>query len=352
MSEQVAHVGTYTDEESEGIYTYRIDVEDDVSIRSETVTQLGDNPSFLAVHPSGEFLYAVQEVEDGRVTAFRRNADGSLSRLNQESSGASGPCHCSVHPSGEYLLVAHYTGGAVSILPIRADGEVAPPAEIHRHEGLSVHPERQTPPHPHSITPGPNGRHLYVPDLGTDEIVVYGFEDGSLERTEAVSLDDGAGPRHLTFHPNEQFAYVINELDSTVTVLERTDRGSLVERGTVSTLPADYHGENITADIHVHPSGEWVYGSNRGHDSIVTFAVDRDGGELMPVDYVHTGGEWPRNFALDATGQVLFAENQHSNTILAFRIEESTGEPIKTDTVVENPAPTCMLCLPYDDGSL
>lgn len=263
MSEQVAYVGTYTDKESEGIYTYHIDIKDDVTIRSETVTQIGDNPSFLAVHPSGEFLYAVHDVEDGRVTAFRRDTDGSLRRLNQESSGASRPCHCSVHPSGEYLLIAHYTGGAVSTLPIRADGGVAPPAETHRHEGSSVHPERQTQPHPHSITPGPTGRHLYVPDLGTDEIVVYEFDDGALERADAVSIDDGAGPRHLTFHPNEQFAYVINELDSTVTVLERTDRGSLLERGTVSTLPPDYGGENITADIHVHPSGVWVYGSNR-----------------------------------------------------------------------------------------
>lgn len=352
MRQQQAYVGTYTDGDSEGIYTYDVTVHDDVEMQRRSVTRLDDNPSFLAVHPSSEYLYAVHEVQDGGVTALQRNDDGSLSPLNRVPSGAGGPCHCSVHPSGEYLFVAHYTGGAVSALPIESDGRITRPSDTVHHQGASVHPERQVEAHPHSVTPGPNGRYLYVPDLGTDEIVTYEFDAGRLDRVDTTPVHTGAGPRHLTFHPNERAAYVINELDSTITGFEWTpESGLLDEIVTISTLPEDYEGENTTADIHVHPSGKWVYGSNRGHDSIVAFDVESDSGRLTTIGHQSTGGKAPRNFALDASGRLLFAENQDSNTIVALGIDNETGALVPTELVEQVPAPVCMHCLPARAGT-
>ncbi len=347
MPQQQAYIGTYTDGDSEGLYTYDVTIQNgEIAMQRQSVTPLEDNPSFLAIHPSQEYLYAIHEVEDGGVSAFRREDDGSLDRLNRVPSGADGPCHCSVHPSGDYLFVAHYSGGAVSALPIGTDGSVSRPSDIVHHEGSSVHPERQTQAHPHSITPGPNGRYLYVPDLGTDDIVIYEFDDGTLTPVETTSVHTGAGPRHLDFHPNERVVYVINELDSTVISFEWTpETGMLDEIASLSTLPSGYDGSNTTADIHVHPSGNWVYGSNRGHDSIVTFSVDEDGG-LTVLDHQSTGGEGPRNFALDTSGQVLFAENQYSDTIVAFRIDDENGTLESTDITIQVPSPVCMYCLP------
>lgn len=348
-TQQQAYVATCPDGDGEGITTYEITHnEDTVDMKREAVTPLSDSPSFLAVHPSTEYLYAVQEVEDGAVTAFRRTSDGSLERLNRVSSGAGGPCHCSVHPSGEYLFIAHYTGGAVSVVPIREDGGLDGPSDIIQHSGSSVHPERQTQPHPHSITPGPDGRFLYVPDLGTDEIAVYEFDrgQGTLDPLDSITVHPGAGPRHLAVHPNERFVYLINELDSTITAFERSaSTGQLTQIETGSTLPSEYDGTNFPADIHVHPSGEWLYGSNRGHDSIAMFEIDSESGELTSVGHRHTAGEWPRHFALDATGQICFAENQNSDNIVAFRIHESDGTLLPTDIDVENPSPMCLCCL-------
>ncbi|HET7322866.1 MAG TPA: lactonase family protein [Halococcus sp.] len=348
---QQAYIGTYTDGTSEGLYTYDVTVQnEELAMQRRAVTPLEDNPSFLAVHPSDEYLYAIHEVEDGGVTAFRREDDGSLNCLNRVPSGAGGPCHCSVHPSGEYLFVAHYAGGAVSALPIGSDGSLSRPSDIVHHEGSGVHPERQTHAHPHSITPGPNGHYLYVPDLGTDDIVSYEFDNGTLIPAETTSVSAGAGPRHLDFHPNERVAYVINELDSTVAVFGWSpETGTLDELAALSTLPTEYQGSNTAADIHVHPSGNWVYGSNRGHDSIITFRVDEDGRDLTAIDHQSTDGEGPRNFALDTSGQVLFAENQYSDTIVAFRIDDETGMLESTGLTVQVPSPVCLYCLPVCD---
>lgn len=350
MPRQDAYIGTYTDQGGEGLYVCEVTVDDGgVGIARRTVTELADDPSFLAVHPGREYLYVVHEVEDGAVTALRREDDGSLARLNRVPSGAGGPCHCSVHPSGDYLLVAHYTGGAVSVLPIRDDGELAAPTDTVAHEGSSVHPERQNGPHPHSITPGPNGRFLYVPDLGTDEIVVYELDgdDGTLSRAGATSTRAGAGPRHLAFHPDAEVVYVVNELDSTASAFEWTpETGGLSRVATVATVPDDHDGDNFPADVHVHPSGRWVYASNRGHDSIVAFEVEEDGGTLAVVGHQSTEGEWPRNFAIDASGRFLFAENQRSDDVVAFGIDEDTGALDPAGATVQVPAPACMECLP------
>lgn len=345
---QTAFVGTYTDGESEGIYTLDIAVDNAVQIECRDVTPVANNPSFVTLHPDESMLYAVHEVEEGGVTAFAiETGDEPLARRNNVESGASGPCHCSVHPSGDYLFVAHYTGAAVSAIPIREDGQLAEASAVVEHEGSSAHPDRQTRAHPHSITPGPDGHFVYVPDLGTDEVVIYEFdiEEGVFDRVGAVTTTPGAGPRHFVFHPAEPYAYLINELDSTIVAYSwDRDTGDLTESTTVSTVPDGYTDENYTADIHVHPTGRFLYGSNRGHDSIVAYSLQDDPGSPALVGHFDTGGEWPRNFAFDTTGRIVFAENQRTDDINAFTVELETGELRPTGTTVNVPSPVCLCC--------
>lgn len=348
MDRNIAYVGTYTGEGSDGIYICEIPSNPDQTIRRRGSVSVSDNPSFLTVHPNKQYLYAVHEIDQGAVTAFAIRENGRLRRLNRVESGASGPCHCSVHPSGEFLLVAHYTGAAVSVLPIR-NGRIESPSDIVRRSGSSVHPERQTQAHPHSITPGPNGHYIYVADLGTDEIINYRLDKttGDLEQVRTVSVKPGAGPRHLSFHPTERYVYTINELDSTLTGFEwDSETGRLTEIATESTLPDDFEGQNITAEICVHPSGRWAYGSNRGHDSITIFEIGRETGAIVPVGYESTRGEWPRNFALDTGGELLFAENQKSSEVVVFEVDVESGDLQDTGDRLAIPNPVCMQVLP------
>lgn len=346
MSDQYfAFVGTYTWDDSEGIYVFEVDGSTGEFTPISTAPA-GENPSFLAVHPSGDYLYSVNEVDDGTVTAFRIDrGTGELHRLNRASTGDAGPCHCSIDATGTYVLVANYAGGSVSALPIREDGRIGDATQIVEHTGSSVHPERQTQAHAHSIVSGPENEFAYVPDLGTDRIVIYEFdpEDGPLRLIEdgPVRLHDGAGPRHFAFHPTASFAYVINELDSTLTAFRRDpDSGTLSEITTVSTLPAWFDGDNWTADLHVHPSGQWLFGSNRGHDSIAIFAIDRTTGRPTLVGHESTRGETPRNFALDPTGERLFVENQDTNDVYAYRFEDGTLDLL--GHVADVPRPVCL----------
>lgn len=340
----LAYLGTYTDGDSEGVYRYRVDASTGEMDRLGA-TEAGENPTFLAVHPSGDYLYAVNEAGDGGAVAFEVDREtGDLERLNERPTGDAGPCHCSVDAAGEYLLVAHYGGGSVSMLPVGADGALGDPTDVVEHEGSSVG-DRQTEPHPHSINPGPDDRFAYVPDLGTDEVVAYELdrEADALERVGATEVHDGAGPRHLDFHPAGRYAYLINELDSTLTALERDpETGALEAVETVETLPPEFDGESYTADVHVHPSGSFVYGSNRGHDSIVAFECDAGTGRLSLVGHESTRGEWPRNFALDPSGDHLFAENRDTDDVVAFDVDGATGELSATGDVEAVPSPVCM----------
>jgi 6-phosphogluconolactonase len=344
---QHAFVGTYTDGDSDGIYHLDVSAEAEPHLELTGSTSVEDSPSFLALHPEDPVLYAVHEVSEGGASAFRIESDGeerTLAPLGRVESGAGGPCHCSVHPSGEFLLVAHYTGGAVSALPIREDGALDAPSDVVRHEGSSRDPERQSEAHPHSINPDPDGRFVYVPDLGTDEVIVYEFdaEAGELDRVSAVEARPGAGPRHLDFHPEEPYLYLLNELDSTLCAYERDPAtGGLTEVDRQSTLPEAFAGENLTADVHVHPSGDWVYCSNRGHDSIAAFGTG-EGGALRFRGTVPTRGEWPRNFALDATGELLFAENKNTDDVRTYRVDGGTGGLAPVDSRVSIPQPVCL----------
>lgn len=344
-------VGTYTNGRREGIFAFQFDAERGTA-QPLGATECLSNPSFLAIHPSRRFLYAVNEIGDfsgkpaGAVSAFAIEAQtGKLHPLNQQSSIGSGPCHLSVDATGRFVLVANYASGSVTVLPINADGSLAEASDFVQHRGSSVNPQRQEGPHAHSIILDPANRFAFVADLGLDKVMIYRFD---AERGKLVPNDPpfapvrpGAGPRHFTFHPNDHFAYVINELDNTVTAFAYdAERGALRELQTISTLPEGYAQTSYCADVHVAPTGRFLYGSNRGHDSIAIFAIGDDG-RLSSLGQEPTRGHWPRNFALDPTGRFLWAANQESDAITLFAVDEATGRLSARDQL-HVPKPVCV----------
>lgn len=344
-------IGTYTNGRREGIFAFQFDAERGTA-QPLGATEGLSNPSFLAIHPSRRFLYAVSEVGDfggkpaGAVSAFAIEAQtGQLRPLNQQSSIGAGPCHLSVDATGRFVLVANYGSGSVTVLPINADGSLAEASDFVQHHGASVNPQRQEGPHAHSIILDPANRFAFVADLGMDKVMIYRFDaaHGKLTPNDPafVEVQPGAGPRHFTFHPNGRFAYVINELDNTVTAFDYdAARGALHPLQTIGTLPQGYTQTSYCADIHVAPSGRFLYGSNRGHDSIAMFAI-ADDGRLSPLGQTPTGGHWPRNFALDPTGRFLWAANQESDAITIFAVDEATGRLSARDQL-HVPKPVCV----------
>lgn len=347
------YVGTYTaGTESKGIYRFTLDLD------TGQLTPAGEpaaaaNPSFLAFHPSGRFLYAVSEVRDfepnaGAVSAFAIDPKtGALTLLNQQSSKGPGPCHLSLDKDGKNVLVANYGGGSVAVLPVQADGRLKTSSTLLQHLGSSVNPRRQAAPHAHSINLDPVNRYALVADLGLDKVFVYRFEAGAgtllPHDPQSFQTAPGAGPRHLAFRPGGANAYVINEMTSTVTAL-RWDaaNGELTEIQTLSTLPEGFSGDNSTAEVVVSPDGKFLYGSNRGHDSIAIFAIDQASGRLTPVGHQPTLGKTPRNFAIDPSGAYLLAANQGSDTLAVFRIDRATGRLTPVGAPVSVPRPVCV----------
>jgi 6-phosphogluconolactonase len=349
------YVGTYTQDgsKSKGIYAFRYDA------ATQEVTSLGlaaetTNPSWVALHPNGRFLYAVNEVQNyngpnsGGVSAFAIDrATGKLTFLNEVASRGADPCYITVDQSGKYVLVANYTGGSIAAFPISADGKLGNASAFVQHTGHGLNPKRQEAPHAHSVNLSPDERFAFVDDLGLDELLVYRFDQskGSLKPNKPpfAQFDAGAGPRHFALHPSGKFAYVVSEMASTVTAFSVDLKAGLLHRSqTISTLPDDFKGENDDAEVEVHPSGKFLYASNRGHDSIAVFAIDPGKGTLTVVEHASTQGKIPRNFAIDPTGTLLFAENQQSNNIVIFRIDEKTGKLTPTGKVLEVGQPVCV----------
>ncbi|MFQ5808091.1 MAG: lactonase family protein [Armatimonadota bacterium] len=349
----LVYIGTYTRGESEGIYVHRLDMATGELVSTGQAAETA-NPSFLALHPKAGFLYAVGELRqvEGRpgsaVSAFAIDPEtGGLTLLNQQLSGGAGPCHLTVDATGRYVLVANYGSGGVAALPIRDDGRLAPASDTVQHEGSSSHPKRQQGPHAHSINLAPDNRFAFVPDLGIDKVMIYKLDlgEGKLPPNDApwAAVKPGAGPRHFAFHPTVRWAYVINELDCTITAFDYdASKGTLTQTQTVPTLPEGFEGTNTCADIHVHPSGKFLYGSNRGHDSIVIFAIDATSGKLTYIGHESTQGQSPRNFGIDPTGTFLLAANQRSDTIVTFRIDADTGTLTPTGHVANVPTPVCV----------
>ncbi|PYQ18419.1 MAG: 6-phosphogluconolactonase [Acidobacteria bacterium] len=349
------YVGTYTDHgsASKGIYRLRLDLKTGALEAAGSPAE-SVSPSFLALHPSGRFLYAVNEAstppkDEGAVSAFAVDArTGELTALNRQSSRGGGPCHLSLDAEGRHVLVANYGGGNVAVLPVEADGRLDPATTFVQHQGHGADPRRQKAPHAHYIDLDRANRFALVADLGLDEVLVYRFDAATGALTPnapaAAHLAPGAGPRHLALHPDGRHAYVINEMASTITAFAYDARaGTLSELQTLSTLPGDFHGDNSTAEIAVRPDGRFVYGSNRGHDSIAVFAVDAVTGKLAAAGHQPTLGKTPRNFAIDPSGAYLLAANQDSDTITVFRIDRTSGALSPVGSPVPVPRPVCVL---------
>ncbi|HEV2234022.1 MAG TPA: lactonase family protein [Terriglobia bacterium] len=349
----LVYIGTYTGPNSKGIYAYRFDP------ATGGLTSLGlaaetTNPSFLAVDPIRRFLYAVNEIgnyqggNSGGVSAFSIDrATGKLKLLNEVPSRGADPCFVSLDKSGKYVLVANYTGGSVAVFPVLKDGRLGEATAFDQHHGQSVNRERQLGPHAHMISVTPVNRFALAADLGLDELLVYRFDEtrGALETNEPpfVKVHPGDGPRHFAFHPNGKFVYLISEMGGTVATFSYDEAGGvLTQLQRVSTLPKDFQGQNTAAEIAVHPSGKFLYASNRGHDSIAVFAIDPRKGTLTLIEHVSTQGKTPRNFAIDPTGSFLIAANQDSNNIVIFRIDPKTGRLTPTGKTVDLQSPACV----------
>lgn len=353
------YVGTYTVPAtgSKGIYLFEMDIQSG-ELKPKGLAAEAANPSFLAVHPNHRFLYAAGELAEfqgtrnGAVSAFALDAkSGMLTLLNQQPSGGQGPCYVTVTPDGRYSLTANYTSGTVAVLPISEDGRLAAPAAVAQHKGSGPNTKRQQGPHAHSISLDPAGRFALAADLGADKVFAYrlGAADGSLTPADppAATARPGAGPRHLAFAPDGRFAYVNNELASTITVYKYdAERGRLSELQTTSSLPEEFKESNTTADVHVHPSGRFLYCSNRGHDSIAIFTIDRQTGRLTAAGHESTRGQTPRGFGIDPSGAWLVAANQKSNSLVVMAIDPRTGALKPNGRTAEAPCPVCVKFVP------
>lgn len=366
-SSMFVYVGTYTEPsangKAEGIYVYRMDPSSGALTKVRTIAGVV-NPSFLAFDPTQRFLYACNETETfegrpgGAVSAFAVDASaGNLTLLNKQPTYGAFPAHLTVDPTGKYALVANYGGGNVAVYPIGADGRLGAASDVVQNTGAGPNPARQEAAHAHMIAFDLSGRYALLVDLGIDKTLVYRLdistgklnandiatELGVTQQSYAQSAP-GAGPRHIAFHPTNRYAYVINELGSTIDVFGwDAAAGTLTPLQNISTLPAGFTGASTTAEVVVHPSGRFLYGSNRGHDSIAIFSIDPSSGRLTALGHEPTQGKTPRNFAIDPTGTFLLAANQNSDNVVTFRIDQSTGKLAATGNIAPIPTPVCLL---------
>ncbi|MBU6399456.1 MAG: lactonase family protein [Verrucomicrobia bacterium] len=353
------YFGTYTGAKSRGIYVSRLDLASG-ALSPPLLAAESSSPSFLALHPNGRFIYAVNELNSfggkrgGAVSAFALDpVTGKLSLLNEQPSGGPGPCHLAVDHTGKVVLVANYNGGSIEMLPLLPDGRLGEPSAFVQHQGSSVNPQRQEGPHAHCAAFDPANRFAFVCDLGLDKVMVYRFDPntGTLTPNNPpwTRIRPGSGPRHLVFAPGGRFAYVISEMACTLTALRYDARqGTLAELQTLSTLP---DGESVkpdysTAEVLVHPSGKFLYGSNRGQNSIVVCAIDPRSGKLTRLQNQPTQGRTPRGCEIDPTGACLVVANQDSDNVVVFRIDPETGRLQPAGSQIEVGAPVSVLFVP------
>ena len=356
-ADSIAYFGTYTKNKSKGIYAYRFHPATGKFTEIGLVAETAD-PTWLAIHPSHRFLYAANEIGNykgqkaGAITAYSLDSKtGKLTELNQVSSRGDGPCHLTVDHTGKVLIVANYGGGSIASYPVKADGSLGEAATFIQHSGTGGTPQHPSPPHGHSATMSPDNRFVLVDDLGLDKVMVYKVDLGKATLTPNdppfARTAAGAGPRHLAFSPNGKFVYNINELNSTVTVFAYDKpRGALTEVQTLSTLPADFHAQNSTAEIAVHANGRFVYGSNRGHNSIAVFAVDSASGKLTLVEHVSSQGKTPRSFEIAPGGGYMVVGNQDTDDAFVYKIDTATGKLTATGQKIEMGAPVCIKFTP------
>lgn len=352
----LTYVGTYTTKTtSKGIYAYRYDASSGkltpIGVAAET-----PDPSFLAIHPNGKYLYAVNEAgKNSKVSAFALDKQsGKLTLLNQWPALGEDPCYISFDKTGKYVFVANYTSGNIAVFPLLPDGRLGEHTALVQNTGtLGPNQERQEGPHAHWIEASPDNRFVLVADLGLDEVLIYHFDaaNGTLTANQPpfAKLKPGSGPRHIAFHPKGKFVFVVSELSSTATALRYdAKKGSLKEIGSASTLPPNFSGRNDVAEVGVHSNGKFLYVSNRGNDSIAVLSIDGSTGALTPSGGVPTGGKEPRHFTIDPSGKYLLAENQLSNNIVIFKIDAATGGLTPTGQIVEVPSPVDLTFVPAE----
>jgi 6-phosphogluconolactonase len=349
MLDLLVFAGSYAAANEIGIHSFGFDNE--VGALEARARYAGIvNPSFLVLHPNGRCLYAVSELSNdraGRVYAFRFDAkSGALAAINQQLSGGSAPCHLTLDVTGRWLVVSNYNSGSVCVLPITEDGALGEATHLVQHHGVGTHPKRQEGPHAHSAMFAPDGRFVLVADLGIDQILTYAFDSaaGTLDAQSSIRARPGAGPRYLAFHPGTRCLYVVNELDSTVSVYDYDAmNGALHERQSIPTLPAGAP-KNYAAEINIAPDGARAYVSNRGHNSISDFDIAADG-TLALIAIRPCGGSWPRNFALALDGRFMLIANQHSGDLAVLPILDDKvclGEAVARASV---PGASCVQCI-------
>lgn len=342
------YVGTFTSEGSEGIYLCKFN-ESTGEISLQKVFKGIDNPSFLQISPDRNFLYAVTrpagviETSGGYVQAYKLDETGDLGFINKQGSNGNDPCHIDISPDGNYTAIAAYGGGTVSLYKINQDGSLDAASSTIINEGSGPNKSRQTAPHAHSVLFSHNGKQLFSADLGTDRLNIFDLKKEELVPAgqSHMKLAPGAGPRHFRFHPDGKTVYVINELNSTVTVFQKSGK-KWKEEQTVSNLPEGFTGTSYSADIHISNDGHYLYGSNRGHNSIAVFKIKEKSNRLDWVTSVSTRGDWPRNFTLSPNGKFLLAANQKSGNIAVFKINPENGIPEFTGNEVKIPSPVCL----------
>ncbi len=353
MNDTFVFVGTYAPSDAPSIYTCRWSPAQG-SLDIADTTDGVENPSFLTIDKDGQHLYSVCETASlggtpgGGAAAFRIHREtGSLSLLNMQSSKGPGSCHVTLDRTGRFLVVSNYGGGSVAVLPVQDDGTLAAASSFVQHEGAGPNPDRQEGPHAHSAICDPVKDRLFVSDLGLDKVLIYELDTAAGKVTPNdppyAETHPGAGPRHFVLDNSGSHAYGINELDSTITVYDYDrDSGRLAPTQTVSTLPENFDGHNQSSDIHLHPSGRFLYGANRGHDSIAVFAVDAKNGRLTATAHESTRGHWPRNFAVDPSGAYLLAANERSGTIHSFAVDRDSGQLEHMGQACAIPKPVCI----------
>ncbi|MFV0590502.1 MAG: lactonase family protein [Draconibacterium sp.] len=345
---QKFYVGTYTKEGAEGIYYCSFDTNTG-EITLERTFKAVDNPSFVVLSPDKKYLYSVSEIATmpggkvGGVSAYKVDAKGELHFLNKQSSHGDNPCHVGISSDGSYVVVSNYTSGSVSLYPVNNDGSLGKSSTVVQNEGTGPNKARQEGPHAHSSKFSPFSDEVFNADLGTDQLNIFHLKDGQLKQEGQlfVKLAPGAGPRHFEFHPNGKVIYVISELNSTVSVLRK--KNEEWEAGQViSTLPAGFKGESYCADIHISNDGRFLYGSNRGDNSIAVFEVNEKDQTLKMLETVSVEGNWPRNFGISPDGNWLLAANQKSGNISVFKINRQTGKIEFSGNEIKLPSPVCI----------
>lgn len=341
------YVGTGTDDASEGIYAFQFDPTSGALTRTQEVTPIF-NPTYLTVSSDGEHLYSVSEsVDSAAVAAYEVDAStGALSQINAVAAEGGAPCYISMDATEQWILTANYVGGNVAVFPVQDGGGIGPAAQVVQHRGSGANPDRQSAAHAHYFQTDPQNQFALASDLGIDQIRIYPFdaEQGRLDTSDVrpVSTPPGTGPRHLAFHPTGEYVYMVGELSGTVTAYEyNAEEGRLTSIQTVSTVPDDFEGAARSADIHVHPSGTFLYASNRGEaNDIVRYSIDEATGRLSVEGRTSEAIQWPRNFAISPSGTYLLVANRRSDSITVFQIDETTGALTDTGQSVTVPSPT------------